>query len=647
MRSLASLIAGFNNVSVGKKLTSGFMLVLLIMMIVAGAGISGFSNINQDAQKQEISVQMVRQLNQARLSRTLLQYTGNSSYGQQNTEALQKLQQLGQSLYQFSWQPQGKATLDTVKQGIERYLAQRDSFVQALDQRSAQQKAIAIDTLVDYGHRSEALSHQVAIDPAVSLMASRLDGAILHVIKIWPDFIAKPDEANKAEMVNRLSAIAETGALLKNMQPGAEAQWIDALLLDTARVSAALNQYQTVFAHQESESVQLSATAEKLNTAVNALYQFQLTQMSGTITEANFIMYGAVALGVLAGLIIAWRITRNITQPLRETLLVADKIAAGDLTAHIETDRADEPGLLMQAVGRMNDNLKEIIVQVRQGVDNVARASAEIAAGNIDLSSRTEQQSAAVVETAASMEQLTSTVKQNADNAHQASSLAQEASRNAGRGGQIVQDVVVTMADISTSSKKIADIINVINGIAFQTNILALNAAVEAARAGEQGRGFAVVAGEVRSLAQRSATAAREIETLINEAGMKVDNGSRLVSSAGQAMEDIVRSVSQVSSIMNEIAHASEEQSRGIMQIGQAMAEMDTTTQQNAALVEESSAAASSLEEQAKQLEQTVAVFKTASQSQPARRAAVSEARYVAAPAKLAAPSATTGWEQF
>ena len=649
MSGLAAVVTGFNNWSVGKKLASGFILVLLITVGIAAAGISGFATIRTDTQKQQIVVQMVQALNKGRLNRTLYQYTGISSYSEENARALQQLQQLGQSLYQFSWRPEGKAKLESVRQGIERYLAQRDTFVGTVNQRNTLLKEMNIATLDDYGRNSEALTRQTGADINITLAASRLDAAIQQTLKAWPDFIAKPDDAQKANINNKLSAVNERAELLKNLHPGGENGWMAGLILDTARLSATLDNYQAAFIAQEKQSGTLTATAGNLNRAVSDLYQSQLTSVIDAINQANVLMYGATVLGVLAGLIIAWRITRNITQPLRETLLVADKIASGDLTAHIDTHRGDEPGLLMQAVGRMNQNLKEIIVQVRQGVDNVARASAEIAAGNIDLSSRTEEQSAAVVQTAASMEQLTSTVKQNAENAHQASTLAQEASLNAGRGGKIVQEVVMTMAEISTSSRKIADIINVINGIAFQTNILALNAAVEAARAGEQGRGFAVVAGEVRSLAQRSATAAREIETLIGEAGAKVNNGSQLVSSAGQAMDDIVRSVSQVSSIMHEIAHASEEQSRGILQIGQAMTEMDTTTQQNAALVEESSAAASSLEEQAKQLEQTVAVFKTAPQGLAERAPAVQPARYVIAPQPKAVPvtAEAGGWEQF
>jgi methyl-accepting chemotaxis protein-2 (aspartate sensor receptor) len=280
-----------------------------------------------------------------------------------------------------------------------------------------------------------------------------------------------------------------------------------------------------------------------------------------------------------------------MTRQIKHNLTLAERIAEGDLTATIEPQSTDELGRLTMAMGVMNDKLRDMITQIKESVIHVANASSDISAGNTDLASRTEEQSAAVVETAASMEELTSTVKRNADNAREASQLAGVAAEHARSGGKIVWDVVNTMETITESSNKITDIISVINGISFQTNILALNAAVEAARAGEQGRGFAVVAGEVRSLAQRSAQAAKEIEGLIKESVQRVTTGSEMANKAGTTMEQIVSSVTNVSGIMNEISSASEEQSRGIDQIGKAVTELDSTTQQNAALVQESSAA--------------------------------------------------------
>jgi methyl-accepting chemotaxis protein-2 (aspartate sensor receptor) len=612
MSGLTELLSGVNNLSVGKKLTAGFILIFFITLAIAGTGINGFAKIRRNSQKQQTAIRMVQRLNQAQLSRTLLQYTGNHDYAEENAQALEQLKKLSESLESFSWLPEGQMKLNAVRQAENIYRAERELFISALNQRAELLKTLNSNILTGYSVNADKLSDQINADTRLASRASRLDADIQHVLQLWPDFIKQPTELRKKELTTSLHEVTEGAGLLSQIYHANENDWIAEVAREANRLSHLLDTYQKVFNEQESKSAVLTAAAEQMNEAINALYLFQVKQVEETIDDAGEFAWTATVLGILAGLLIAWRITLNITQPLRETLLVADKIAAGDLTTHIETNRRDEPGQLMQAIGRMNDNLKEIITQVRQGVDSVAHASSEIAAGNVDLSSRTEQQSAAVVETAASMHQLTSTVKQNADNAHQASVLAKQASHNAGRGGQLVQEVVVTMEEISTSSKKIADIISVINGIAFQTNILALNAAVEAARAGEQGRGFAVVAGEVRNLAQRSATAAREIEALISEAGEKVENGARLVSNAGHAMEDIVCSVNQVSSIMNEIDTASEEQSRGILQIGQAMSDMDSTTQQNAALVEQSSAAAAALEEQAKQLEKIVAVFKTA-----------------------------------
>ena len=315
---------------------------------------------------------------------------------------------------------------------------------------------------------------------------------------------------------------------------------------------------------------------------------------------------------VIAGLGIAtaWLLSRAIALPMAQAVQVAEAVAAGDLRSDIDQDARDETGQLLTALKRMNESLMSIVGQVRQSSDSIATGTGEIASGNADLSQRTEQQAANLQQTAASMEELTATVKQNADIARTATQLAQSASEVAVSGGQAVQEVVAVMRQIDESSRRINDIIGTIDGIAFQTNILALNAAVEAARAGEQGRGFAVVASEVRALAQRSAGAAKEIKSLIGDSGAKVESGTRLAGSAGETMGQIVDQVRRVSDLISEISAASAEQSQGIDQIGDAIAQLDQVTQQNAALVEESAAAAESLKHQAAQLNQAVAVFR-------------------------------------
>jgi len=316
------------------------------------------------------------------------------------------------------------------------------------------------------------------------------------------------------------------------------------------------------------------------------------------------------AAAVVLGALFAWRLSAGIVQPLRRALVVAETVASGDLRVDIRVESRDEAGQLMRALKDMNMSLAKVVGEVRIGTHTIATASSQIASGNQDLSSRTEEQASSLEQTAASMEELTSTVKQNADNARQANQLAVSASEVAMKGGMVVSQVVDTMESINASSRKVVDIIGVIDGIAFQTNILALNAAVEAARAGEQGRGFAVVASEVRSLAQRSAAAAKEIKTLIGDSVEKVEEGSRQVEEAGRTMDEIVGSVKRVTDIMGEITAASQEQTSGIEQINQAITQMDQVTQQNAALVEEASAAARSLQEQAGSLVQTVGIFK-------------------------------------
>jgi methyl-accepting chemotaxis protein len=333
--------------------------------------------------------------------------------------------------------------------------------------------------------------------------------------------------------------------------------------------------------------------------------------------RARMLLVGGLAVMVALGLGIAWLVSRNLVNAASRAVAQAERIADGDLSHPVQIDSHDEMGKLLDALGKMQDKLRGIVAGVRQNAEGVATASAEISQGNNDLSGRTEEQASALEETAASMEELSSTVKQNADNARQANQLALSASTVAVSGGEVVNRVVSTMKGINDSSKRIADIIGTIDGIAFQTNILALNAAVEAARAGEQGRGFAVVAAEVRSLAQRSAEAAKEIKTLISTSVERVEQGTALVDQAGTTMQEVVSSIKRVTDIMGEISAASTEQSAGVAHVGEAVTQMDQATQQNAALVEESAAAAESLKVQARQLVDAVAVFKLSSGEAP------------------------------
>ncbi|MDN2701970.1 methyl-accepting chemotaxis protein [Janthinobacterium sp. SUN100] len=376
------------------------------------------------------------------------------------------------------------------------------------------------------------------------------------------------------------------------------------------------------------------ASLKKLELLEAKLLDETAAQIRSRYENGRMLLISLGVVAILLGIACAYWITRSITRPITRAVEVAEAVSAGDLTSHIVVESRDETGQLMHALKNMNDKLVSIVGQVRAGTESISTASSEIAAGNLDLSSRTEEQASSLEETASSMEELTSTVKLNADNARSANQLAIDASQIASKGGVVVSEVVSTMGSINDSSRKIVDIISVIDAIAFQTNILALNAAVEAARAGEQGRGFAVVASEVRNLAQRSSAAAKEIKGLIDDSVQKVEAGSQLVDKAGRTMDEIVQSISHVTQIMNQITDASDEQRAGIEQVNQAIGQMDQVTQQNAALVEEAAAAAESMQEQAARLAEVVGVFKLdATQQYAAARSSPS----VTAPAPVAA----------
>ncbi|HJU99770.1 MAG TPA: methyl-accepting chemotaxis protein [Burkholderiaceae bacterium] len=446
----------------------------------------------------------------------------------------------------------------------------------------------------------------------------------------------------QAQVASKLSSampevqkILQDVAALRIRQSTSQAKTIALADSDQAAAIEVLNKEETPVWREIRGKLLEFIKAKKAAVRVTVQEMNAATQLRFTIS----VILGAVVLAAAAGLCV-W-LTRSVMRQLGgepdHAAAVATRIAAGDLSVQVDTEAGDRASLML-AMKHMRDSLTNIVGAVRGSTETIATASTEIASGNLDLSARTEQQASSLAETAAAMEKMTATVKQNADNARQANQLASAAANVAVKGGAVVSRVVETMGSINDSSKKVVDIIGVIDGIAFQTNILALNAAVEAARAGEQGRGFAVVASEVRSLAQRSASAAKEIKALIDDSVSKVSAGSALVDEAGTTMGEVVSSIQRVTDIMSEISAATGEQTAGLEQINQAIIEMDNVTQQNAALVEQAAAAAQAMQDQALSLEQTISVFKLDGAPSPAiqasRPAAFATAAPPAAPAR-------------
>ena len=424
-----------------------------------------------------------------------------------------------------------------------------------------------------------------------------------------------------AEHLQKIRALtADNPAQLERLKAleGAQQQWLATAIdpvIALRRAAAVDGSLDAVVAAEQAGKGKAAMDAMRILLADIGKTESMLLGQRGQEAAAlqsrtTWVLLGGGVIAALLACMLAILLTRNITRPLVEAVALAQRVAQGDLSSDIVVRSQDETGQLMAALRDMNTALVGIVGEVRGGTDTIATASAQIAVGTMDLSSRTEQQASSLEETASSMEELTAAVKQNADNALAARSLASAASTVAVKGGAVVSEVVQTMGSINASSRKIADIIGVIDGIAFQTNILALNAAVEAARAGEQGRGFAVVATEVRNLAQRSASAAKEIKGLIDDSVEKVGAGSKLVDQAGATMQEVVDSVQRLSAIIGEITDASEEQRLGIEQVNEAISQMDQVTQQNAALVEEAAAAANAMQDQAAQLSHAVQVFR-------------------------------------
>ncbi|WP_226102000.1 methyl-accepting chemotaxis protein [Dickeya oryzae] len=600
----------YDNLKVGTRLSLGFGVVLLLSLVVLISGLVGFRTIDDSNTKVQVTNDLNATLAQARVLRTQFQFTHDYSVIEKNGVLLNKMGDILAQAKNLSWDKNTFDDVERIDQDLKVYSAAREAFIATSKKRDTAGLAISQDDSEKVLETFQSQWQQATGLPSdTQLVLYQLGERMSDIRDVAHDLLLAPSDNTLAVALKSIDTAEKVikekaGQLPAAIQASLKTAW-DYFLVYRQSAGA----YLTAFQDETRASQAMTASADTLNKDVSALFSQQLANSTQTTRSSELKMMVTGLAVVLFGIFMAWRISVQIVTPLRQGLSVAERIAEGDLSSSVSSSRRDELGMLITAMANMNDKLRTMIRDIREGVGNVASASAEIAAGNSDLSSRTEQQSAAVVETAASMEQLTSTVKQNSENAHHASQLASEASQNAIKGGEIVSNVVKTMNDISSSSKRISEITSVINSIAFQTNILALNAAVEAARAGEQGRGFAVVASEVRNLAQRSSQAAKEIEGLIQESVSRVNTGSELVDDAGKTMQDIVRSITHVFDIMGEIASASDEQSRGISQIAQAVTELDSTTQQNAALVEESSSAANALEEQSQLLMQAVSAF--------------------------------------
>lgn len=609
---MKKLFVYFENMAVGKKLMSGFGIVLILSVAVALCGIKNFNDIAGRADKVRMLKIVTDQFALAKDTRLQFIKTHDEQFISANDKHLQQIEAQIGLLKHLSWHPEQQTLLNSLTGLIAEYRNKRAETVVETKKRSQIAAALSVadekKAIAQISSGYAGLADAAVLAAALDEVNRRLDGVSARLTLL--------ELQNTEAAQNALTSfLAESVQLMQNLVPQLTSDNSERL----QQVASLLNQkketvagYRTSFLAEQEATAALAKAGLTLTTISGQLFEDEIgatqTDIDGAIFWMVVILLAAVIMGVATTLII----TRQITTPLSAILAFTQRISAGDLSTNLATSRRDEMGKLTNAIGGMNADLRRIISDIRNGVSQVNLASAEIADGNNDLSSRTEEQAAALEQTAASMEQLTATVKHNVENIHHSTSLAQTTAEMANKGGIIVTQVTETMRAITASSTKISDITSVINSIAFQTNILALNAAVEAARAGEQGRGFAVVASEVRNLAQRSAEAAKEIGGLIEASVRQIDLGAGLVEQAGGTMRDIVTSAESVTGILQEIAQASDEQNRGISQVGVAINEMDNVTQQNAALVEQSSSAANSLRDQAEGLLHSVSRFTTA-----------------------------------
>ncbi|EOL9011668.1 methyl-accepting chemotaxis protein [Cronobacter malonaticus] len=644
---MAVLVNRLRNVRITRKLAAGFGVVLLLVALATALPVARFMAIRDANLKSHLIDDINIDVLQAKINRLNYFYTGDDDaralMSRYVDEALAKTAEASA----LDWPANERA----IVADIRRYLESFQGSVTTMSDATAKLSQIrsALDALA--GQDETARYTQLIRTPVADTELSFAIYDLLFAISDLRDYayalrFTGTEQASEA-LQRRFSAVeSQYQALVSRLSPELLPPFA-ALWQDTVRYQTLSRDYYVARESLKGAESAVKTAGDQSSGAIKQMVALTKAENDELASGSSTLALILGAFAILLGVIVAWVISRQIIRPLRLNLALAERIANGDLTAQIESDRHDEFGKLTGAMARVNERLRSMTGELRASVGRLTHTAGEIASGNSALSARTEQQTTAVVETAASMEQLTATVKNNADNARHASQIAAQASQTAGRGGEAVRDVVQTMQDISASSRKIADITEVINSISFQTNILALNAAVEAARAGEHGRGFAVVASEVRSLSQRSAQAAKDIAVLIDESVNCIKTGSTLASRAGETMDEVVSSVTRVNDIMEEISSASQEQSRGIEQIARAVGELDATTQQNAALVSASSAAAGELGTEAARLRQLAGAFCLNAPSAAPRPQ--STALRPAAPVTVTArkPVTEEGWTTF
>ncbi len=618
---LSVLSRGLQNLRITTKLSLGFGFVIVMLLVLAAVSLWSIRAVDAESLKANATTGFSAALTDVTIARLRYLATHQEDDIVRNEAGLKTLTERIDAAQSLHWTPAGRATLQDIQSAIEAYRKARQEMVESYNgSEQSRESWRAIATRL--GERFGELTDDVAailsgtsmldamVSPDIAIMIAETEKEYTRVRFLVRGLLLERTIAAEGEVVQALRGLTLRLEALGAQLPAALQGLTGDITADLQEYADLIATYLPAIAALQRADSSMQKVATQLNQGVDRLNQEQIRRLDQVLTTMERITLLVALIAVLLGILIAWLIARQITRPLGDAVRAANRIAEGDLTGHIDTRRRDEVGDLLRAMRTMQGFLTRAVTTVRQGVEEINGGAREIAAGNQDLSSRSEQQAASLEETAASMEELASTVGHNAENARQASQLASQASEVARQGGNDIQRLVTTMDDISASSREMAEIIQVIDGIAFQTNILALNAAVEAARAGEQGKGFAVVAAEVRTLAQRSAAAAKEIKTLIDASVTRVNLGSDQVQGASRTMGDIVSEIQRATDLMHDIASASEQQAGGIEQVNQAVGQMDTTTQQNASLVEEAAAAAASLERQAEALREAVAIFR-------------------------------------